>query len=95
MAMVEEALFREFEDLFENLKKTSQKPDALKGGAAGDDRPVLDDLFYALQCKIDGLLGLVQPENEGYVKLLAMKASLHYEDAKVKLSVDDFLGSRT
>ena len=72
--------FTSLKHLLGNLKKTYKKPFAFKG----DDRQMLDDLFYALQCKIDGLL--VQPENEGYVNFLMMKASLHFEAVKVKLT---------
>ncbi|XP_017784357.1 PREDICTED: KIF1-binding protein homolog isoform X2 [Nicrophorus vespilloides] len=94
MAALSEATCKELEDLFENLKKTSQKPEVLKHDA-GDktQQNLLQEMFVSLQTRLDEIFATVK-ETEGQTKVLAMKSSLFYENAKIKLTVDDFAASK-
>lgn len=93
MALVDECVYKELEDLFENLKKSCQKITDDANNESGDKlqetTTKTQEKLTALSTRLEELLSVITKENEAYPKITAMKASLLYEKAKILLSTDD------
>ncbi|GJQ78804.1 hypothetical protein Trydic_g2646 [Trypoxylus dichotomus] len=93
MALIDECVYKELEDLFENLKKSCQKIADDTNNESGDKlhetTSKTQEKLTALSSRLDEILNIITKENEAYPKITAMKASLLYEKAKILLSTDE------
>lgn len=93
MALIDECVYKELEDLFENLKKSCQKIADDANNESGDklheSTTKTQEMLTALSTRLDEILAVITKEHEAYPKITAMKASLLYEKAKILLSTDE------
>ncbi|KAI4462674.1 kif1-binding protein [Holotrichia oblita] len=93
MALIDECVYKELEDLFENLKKSCQKIADDANNESGDKlqetTTKTQEKLTALSTRLDEILCIITKDNEAYPKITAMKASLLYEKAKILLSTEE------
>lgn len=83
----------ELKQLFDSLTKTAGGRSNERPQNAGDS----DDLtqqFSTLQSRLENILTKIKTESDLFYKVLVMKNSLTYEEAKIRLAAEDISGSQ-
>lgn len=91
-----EVIFNELQLKFSQLKKDSVKPQQLEDklkeqGDASDTAKATQVGLQELIERIDETFSTLPKDDDAFIKLLSMKASLLYETAKISLSLNDYL----
>ncbi|XP_022902913.1 KIF-binding protein-like [Onthophagus taurus] len=96
MTKIDETVYKELEELFDNLKRSCQKiADDAANNESGDKLQettgTTQEKLANLSTRLDEILQTLSVAENGpdYPKIIAMKASLLYEKAKILLSTEE------